>query len=171
MIHLIAALTDAHWTQGRTLAKEYAASLLVDLSFQDFAHELEHLAEEYGPPHGAFLLADAGSGYVGCVGLRRFSADTGEIKRLYVVPDWRGHGIGRRLVKGAIDAATRVGYTRLVLDTLPSMTEARRLYVSLGFSPMPPYRFNPVPGTSFLEFHVARAAAGMPRHDESGRSQ
>lgn len=159
MIRLIVASTDAHWSHGRTLAKEYAATLHVDLSFQNFAHELEHLSEEYGLPNGAFLLADADGRYAGCVGLRRFSGDTGEIKRLYVVPDWRGQGIGRHLVKGAIDAAIRIGYTRLVLDTLPSMMEAQALYVSLGFAPVPPYRFNPVPGTSFLELRLPGASS------------
>ncbi len=65
---------------------EYASALNLDLSFQNFAKEIEHLSTEYGPPKGAFLLAQENGLRVGCVGLREFSETTGEVKRLYVVP-------------------------------------------------------------------------------------
>jgi ribosomal protein S18 acetylase RimI-like enzyme len=114
----------------------------VDLSFQNFEHEVEHLATEYTAPAGVF---------VGCIGLRRFAPGVGEIKRLYVSPAGRGDGVGRFLVEGVLVVAEQLGYTRLVLDTLPSMKDAQRLYASLGFTPTAPYRFNPVPGTAYLE--------------------
>jgi N-acetylglutamate synthase and related acetyltransferases len=123
----------------------------VDLSFQNFAHEVEHLATEYAAPAGVFLLAEENGIFVGCIGLRRFADGVGEIKRLYVSPPGRGRGVGRFLVEGVLAAAKRVGYTRLVLDTLPSMENAQKLYASLGFRPTAPYRFNPVPGTAYLE--------------------
>ena len=146
--------TPADWNDARRLVEAYASSLNLDLSFQNFADEIEHLAAEYGPPAGAFLLAEANGCRVGCVGLRAFSGATGEVKRLYVEPSARGLGAGRALANGIVTRGRELGYTRLVLDTLPSMGEAQALYASLGFQPIAPYRFNPVPGTAFMELHL-----------------
>jgi ribosomal protein S18 acetylase RimI-like enzyme len=154
MVRLARPDTAADWNDARRLVEAYAASLDIDLSFQNFADEIEHLATEYGPPTGAFLLAEANGRRVGCVGLRGFSDATGEVKRLYVEPSARGLGAGRALASGIVTVAREIGYTRLVLDTLPSMGEAQALYRSLGFEPIPPYRFNPVPGTVFMEVHL-----------------
>jgi GNAT superfamily N-acetyltransferase len=154
MLLLTHPRTGADWEAARRLVEAYAASLHLDLSFQNFAEEVEHLSTEYAPPGGAFLLAEAEGRRVGCVGLRAFSETTGEIKRLYVEPTARGLGAGRALAEGIVARGWELGYTRLVLDTLPSMNEARALYRSLGFAPIEPYRFNPVPGTAFLELRL-----------------
>ena len=139
------------WRVAQRLVEEYAASLGVDLGFQDFAGELAHFEAQYAAPTGAFLLARAGAVAVGCVGLRRFAYDSGEIKRLYVVPPARGRGTAGTLVRAIVAAGQRLGYRRLVLDTLPTMSAAQELYGRLGFRPAAPYRFNPVAGTVFLE--------------------
>lgn len=139
------------WRVVRELIEEYAASLSVDLGFQNIAHELEHLQDEYVPPTGAFVLAREDGAFLGGVGLRRFSDDTGEIKRLYVRPGARGGNLGRRLAERIVQIGAELGYARLVLDTLPEMRAAQALYASLGFTPIAPYRFNPVPGTAYLE--------------------
>jgi len=144
----------AEWREARRLVEEYAASLNLDLSFQNFAQELEHFENEYSPPSGAFLLAQNKSFFVGCAGLRRLSDTVGEIKRLYVAPTARGLGLGEALARGIVDEGKKLKYTRLVLDTLPSMLAARSLYQSLGFKPIAPYRYNPVPGTAFLELQL-----------------
>ena len=146
--------SEHDWRTARRLIEEYAASLNLDLSFQNLGHELDHLADEYGPPAGAFLLAREAEQPLGCVGLRRFADNVGEIKRLYVAPAARGRGLGRRLAEAIITEAPPLGYTRLVLDTLPHMKDAQALYASLGFVPTTPYRFNPVPGTAFLELKI-----------------
>jgi GNAT superfamily N-acetyltransferase len=150
-IHLVVAESQVHWRQARQFVEEYAASLDVDLSFQDFAYEVDHLSTEYAAPAGVFFLAEEDGVYVGCIGLRRFKNGVGEIKRLYVSPTGRGHGVGRLLVEGVLAAGKQLGYTRLVLDTLPTMKEAQMLYASFGFAPTAPYRFNPVPGSAYLE--------------------
>lgn len=150
-IRMVQPQSDEQWRQARTLIEQYAASLDLDLSFQNLQDELEHLASEYSPPGGAFLLAANEATYLGCVGLRQFAAGVGEIKRLYALPAARGHQIGRRLAEAIVDLARQRGYTRLLLDTLPTMTQAQSLYASLGFKPTAAYRFNPVPGTVYLE--------------------
>jgi GNAT superfamily N-acetyltransferase len=149
--------SSERWREARRLIEEYAASLELDLSFQGFEQEIERLSSEYGPPTGAFFLAMEEGQAIGCIGLHRFSEETGEIKRLYVAPAGRGRGVARALVERVLDAARELGYRRLLLDTLPSMKEARSLYLSMGFKPTEPYRFNPVAGTAFLKIELPRS--------------
>jgi putative acetyltransferase len=153
-IHLTQPQSKKDWRQARQLIEEYTVSLDLDLSFQNFAHELKHLTTEYAPPTGAFLLAEEKGIYVGCVGVRQFSHGIAEIKRLYVIPAARGRGTGRLLAKGIVTVAQQLRYTHLLLDTLPSMKEAQSLYESLGFKPTAAYRLNPVLGTAFLELEL-----------------
>jgi putative acetyltransferase len=142
------------WNQARALVEEYAASLQLDLSFQNFAHELEHFSSEYSAPAGAFLLAREQGNYLGCVGVRRFAGEDGEIKRLYVTPAARGRGIGMLLARGIVAEARRLGYARLLLDTLSFMQEAQSLYASLGFRTTAAYRYNPLPGAAYFELSL-----------------
>ncbi|MDX1375795.1 MAG: GNAT family N-acetyltransferase [Burkholderiales bacterium] len=153
-VRLTAPRSAEDWRRARRLIEAYAASLEVDLAFQDFAHELEHLAAEYAPPGGAFLLAEEDAIDLGCVGLRRFADQSGEVKRLYTVPAARGRGIGRALAEAIVAEGRRLGYRRLLLDTLPTMAAAQALYRSLGFTPTVAYRYNPVPGTAYLELEL-----------------
>ena len=134
----------------RGLFQEYVDSLAVDLYFQELDKELATLPGKYSPPGGRLLLAWREDDSVGCVALRPIDDVTCEMKRLYVRPEARGEQLGRRLAERICDEARAAGYTRICLDTLPSMAAAQKLYQSLGFVPIEPYLFNPVPGTKFL---------------------
>jgi N-acetylglutamate synthase-like GNAT family acetyltransferase len=153
-MRLLHAATSPEWDEARRLVREYAASLNVDLSFQNFDEELQHFASEYAPPGGAFILAEDAGQYLGCIGLRRLSADSGEIKRLYIVPAARGRGLGRVLVERVLAVARALGYRSVFLDTLPFMKEAQALYSALGFRPTTAYRFNPIEGSAFLRLDL-----------------
>jgi GNAT superfamily N-acetyltransferase len=138
----------------RGLIEEYVRGLGVDLSFQEIDAELADLVARYGPPRGRILLADVSGEPAGCVALRALDTGTCEMKRLYVRPDFRGTGLGRRLALAVIETARLLGYERMRIDTLPQMQAARKLYAELGFRPIEPYRFNPVPGTAFMELEL-----------------
>jgi putative acetyltransferase len=131
----------------RVMLREYAAWLEVDLCFQNFEQELAGLPGDYAPPRGRLLIAEG----AGCVALRAIDSEVCEMKRLYLRPEHRGLGLGRRLVQAIIDEARSVGYRRMRLDTMPKMDSAQRLYASLGFREIAAYRYNPEPGARFLE--------------------
>jgi putative acetyltransferase len=143
--------SDPQLNHIRILFSEYASSLGFDLSFQDFRKELERLPGDYCPPDGCLLIASDHGSIAGCCALRRLSIDTCEMKRLYVRPESRGRGIGKALAERVIQEARRMGYHKMRLDTVPSMTRAVALYRKLGFKEIEPYRFNPVPGALFME--------------------
>jgi len=138
----------------RKLFEEYAASLDIDLCFQDFGHELETLPGAYAAPEGAIIVAFADGEPAGCVALRRFERTVCEMKRLYVKPEHRGKGIGRSLAEAVIARAREIGYASIKLDTLQSMTEANALYVALGFTECSPYRHNPCQCPVYMELSL-----------------
>ena len=78
------------------------------------------------------------------------------MKRLYVRPNFRGSNAGTELSKAAIKAGKDMGYERMRLDTLPSMKIANRLYKSLGFVEIEPYRHNPIEGAIYLELNLSK---------------
>ena len=145
---------------GRELLDEYVASLGIDLGFQEIDKELNDFPGEYAPPRGRFLLALVDGEPAGCVALRPFEGSCCEMKRLYVRPAFRGRGVGRELAVAVIDAAREAGYSLMRLDTQPGMDAAQELYRSLGFYEIEPYRYNPTPGTRFMELRLDVAALG-----------
>ncbi len=96
------------------------------------------------PPHGAFVVVRDDDGIVvGCGGVQRLDDRTGEIKRMWIHPDRRGGGLGRRLLAHLEHVARDLGRTRVVLDTNGTLTEAIAMYGAAGYEPVPRYNDNP----------------------------
>jgi putative acetyltransferase len=154
VVRIREAMDAADHRVARDLFLEYAASLGFALDFQDFESEIASLPGAYAPPVGCILIAATESGPCGCVALRPFSRDVCEMKRLYVRPAARKLGVGRALADAVIAQARERGYARMRLDTVASMVEATRLYESLRFHEIEPYRCNPVEGARFFELDL-----------------
>ena len=133
----------------------YAQSLSVDLSFQDFDNELETLPGDYAAPRGALILAWVDGAVAGCCALRPLDnvdyPNAAEMKRLFVYKPFRRLGLGRLLAEAILDAARLADYSCVLLDTLDEMETARALYEDLGFEEVPPYYHNPHAGAHYLK--------------------
>jgi ribosomal protein S18 acetylase RimI-like enzyme len=139
----------------RELIGEYAAALGVDLCFQRLDEELAGLPGEYAEPQGVLLLALVDGAPAGCGALRPLTdvdyPNACEMKRLYVRRAFRRFGLGRVLAQELMERASSAGYSTMLLDTLDDMEAARGLYESIGFTEVPPYYFNPIPGAHYLK--------------------
>jgi putative acetyltransferase len=150
-IEIFEAHRAEHLPVIRELFREYSESIEVDLCFLGFAEELAGLPGKYAPPAGRLLLARVGAAPAGSVALRALEAGIAELKRLYVRPEFRRHGLGRMLTERILEAARQIGYSRVRLDTLGSMKPAIALYESLGFRRIAPYYHNPSACAVFME--------------------
>lgn len=134
----------------RVLFREYVHELGVDLNFQDYEQELSTLPGKYAEPKGRLYLAYDHTEAIACIALRPFDGNVGEVKRLYVKPTHRRQGISKILAEYIIKEAGLIGYQRLVLDTLNTMTPAMNLYKSLGFAEIEAYYPNPLEGATYF---------------------
>ncbi len=153
-VELLTPELPADFAAVREIFREYAASLDVDLAFQDFEQELATLPGDYAMPRGALLLARVDGQIAGCCALRPLDTadypNASEMKRLYVRPAYRRLGLGRQLAAAILDAARVSGYDHVLLDTLDDMEAARTLYEDLGFQEVPPYYHSPIAGAHYL---------------------
>ena len=139
----------------RELFLEYAQSLGFSLCFQNFDQELANLPGDYAPPEGCLLLAMQDGQPAGCVALHKLDDEYCEMKRLYVRPQSRGHGLGLALAERVIADARQIGYKYLRLDTVePVMRAAVAMYRRLGFREIAPYRPNPIEGALYMELQL-----------------
>ncbi len=134
----------------KALFREYEASLSVDLCFQHFEAELSGLPGRYNRPGGRLFLALAGGSPAGCIALRSLGEERCEMKRLYVRPAFRALGLGRALAARLIEDARAMGHREMLLDTLKEMGGAQALYEKLGFTDIPAYYENPLPGARYM---------------------
>ena len=154
---IVPVRTPADLDAAIALLRAYAASLDVDLAYQDFEGEVAAMPGTYAPPSGELLLARNADGKaMGCVGLRPMDTQgLCEMKRLYVSPEGRRGTVGKSLVSTLITVALQIGYREMRLDTLPSMARAQALYSKLGFEITEPYYDSPVPGTLFMRRRIS----------------
>ncbi len=142
---------------ARELMRRYARWTGVNLCFQNFEAELAELPGKYTPPGGQLWIARAvaDSAPVGVIAVRALSPTVCEMKRLWVEPEAKGTGLGRRLAQTAIDFAQSAGYREMKLDTLRErMPAAIALYRSLGFVDTEPYIANPEPDVMYMSLNL-----------------
>jgi ribosomal protein S18 acetylase RimI-like enzyme len=137
-----------------SLFREYQEYLGVDLCFQNFEEELESLPGKYALPSGRLYISLVDNELAGCIALRKIDEKICEMKRLFVRTRYRNHGLGKRMVKQIISDAKDEGYSAMLLDTLPTSSEAISLYRSFGFIDIPPYYDNPHRGTVYMKLEL-----------------
>ncbi len=149
------AESPAQIEQARELFLEYAQSLGFSLCFQSFDQELAGLPGDYAPPGGRLLLATYRDSLAGCVALHALEPGVGEMKRLYLRPQFRGRGLGRLMAETVITEARMTGCRKMRLDTVePVMPNAVAMYRRLGFKEIEPYRPNPIAGALYFELDL-----------------
>lgn len=124
------------------------------LDIQHYGEELKHLEAKYGPPGGRLYLADCGGALAGCIGLRKLDEQNCEMKRLYVRPRFRGNGIGDILVRKIIEDAKEIGYSHMLLDTLPFLKSAIHMYRTYGFYEIPSYNDSPMETSIYMRLDL-----------------
>lgn len=136
----------------RELFSAYHEELGENLCFQDFAAELANPLAKYAPPQGFIFLALENNTPAGCIALKPL-AEPGvcEMKRLYVPPAFRSHGIGEQLVLRLLHEARNAGYHTMRLDTLHRLQPAIMLYRRHGFTDAQAYYTNSLPGVVYME--------------------
>jgi GNAT superfamily N-acetyltransferase len=118
--------------------------------------EISGLPGVYGRPRGEIVLAFRDGELVACGALREFEPKIGEIRRVYVRADHRGPGFGPVLTRALLDQAHTLGFERVRVDTLPTMSAAIQFYQDMGFRPIPSYWPHPVPGALFFEIEMSK---------------
>jgi putative acetyltransferase len=150
-VRIFEATTPEQLDDARRLFGEYASSLGWDLTSGWIAEELAALPGLYAPPAGSLMVSYVGDEPAGALGLQpvpmtaRFEhvdvSHAGELKRLFVRPEFRRHGVGAALLSRAEDEARTRNYDALLLTTSAEMMPlAQHLYESLGYAETAPYR-------------------------------
>lgn len=128
------------------------------------AHDL--VDAEFAPPRGTYLVARDGGHIAGGVGLRGIADPAlriGEVKRLWVRPDLRHHGVARRLMAELMDVAVGLGYAELYLETGPRQPDAKALYDGLGWQRVDAYPSGAHVHDTGTRFHLVLTPSNSPQ--------
>lgn len=147
--------------QAGQLFSEYTDMLIAgDSSFQkyldiqNYDEEVKHLETKYGIPYGRLYLAYFNEELAGCIGLRKIDEQNCEMKRLYVRPQFRGKKIGDRLIRKIIEDAREIGYSHMLLDTLPFLKSAIHMYKKYGFNEIERYNDSPMNTSIYMKLDL-----------------
>ncbi len=125
------------------------------LDIQNYDDELQHLEHKYGLPDGRLYIVRDGESAVGCIGLRKINDENCELKRLYVRPAYRGHGLSRTLMDLILADARAIGYKTMLLDTLPFLQTALKLYKDYGFEEIERYNDSPMDTSIYMKLELS----------------
>lgn len=137
------AAVDAASAEAREAMLRYFEELHVRFGFDPGESAFEDAAELYNPPAGLFLVARRAAAVVGCGAVTHLDDQASEVKRMWVAPEARGTGLGRRLLQALEEEARTSGRAVVVLDTNGTLTEARAMYERSGYEEMERYNENP----------------------------
>lgn len=145
----------------RVLFSEYTHMLILNdksfkeyLDIQNYDEEINNLKKKYGTPNGRLYLIYYDKELAGCVGLRKIDDENCEMKRLYIRQKFRGKNLGNILVKKIITEARDIGYSYMLLDTLPFLKSAIRLYEKSGFYRIESYNNSPMDNSIYMKLDL-----------------
>lgn len=154
-------LAYMHTQEITALFSEYTNMLIAnDRSFQNYLdlqrydEEIQHLEEKYGMPSGRLYLAYCDGEAAGCIGLKNMDGMNCEMKRLYVRPQFRGKNIGKLLIQKIIGDAKEIGYSYMLLDTLPFLEKAIHMYEKFGFYTIDCYNNSPMSTSIYMRLDL-----------------
>ena len=169
------------FTEYTSMLIENDAEFKKYLEIQKYDDELKDLKVKYGMPQGRLYIAfsdssDSAAKHItlgrtagettgaaaddskaaGCIGLKRIDDTACEMKRLYVRPEFRGKDIGRILVQKIIDDAKEIGYSYMLLDTLPFLKSALHIYREFGFYQIESYNDSPMSTSIYMRLDLSK---------------
>lgn len=124
------------------------------LDIQNYDKEIEHLETKYGILDGRLYLIYCDDELAGCIGLRKIDDQTCEMKRLYIRPEFRGKKLGNVLVEKIIADAREIGYSYMLLDTLPFLQSAIHIYKKFGFYEIESYNDSPMAASIYMKLDL-----------------
>ena len=142
------------FTEYTDMLIENDSSFQKYLEIQNYSEEIEHLENKYGLPDGRLYLAYCDEELAGCIGLRKIDSKNCEMKRLYVRPKFRGREIGNLLVEKIIEDAKKIGYSHMLLDTLPFLKGAMYLYKKYEFYEISSYNDSPMDTSIYMKLDL-----------------
>src|SRR5574339_476163 len=143
MIQIVEVQTASALDQVKDLFRAYFQFLAhdhgLDISYQGIEEELASLPGKFAPPDGRLIMAVVSEQAIGCAALRRIDPQVCELKRMFVLSQFRGQGVGKALALKLIEDAKMIGYEYMRLDTGNFLAVAVKLYETLGFQRIEPY--------------------------------
>ena len=124
------------------------------LEIQKYDNEIENPEDKYGMPWGRLYIAFYENQVAGCIALRKLNETECEMKRLYVKPEFRNKGIAKMLIEKVISDSKEIGYSSMLLDTLPFLQTAIKMYKKIGFYEIGCYNDSPLDNTIYMKLDL-----------------